>query len=89
MEEKSPRDADGDMICPACGQKMNKPSPDHYPTVAERRTTRTYNTRQEFLDDYYNPDELRPVCYTCNVSHRWENTPTDQLPHWPKPLDPE
>jgi|LakMenEpi03Aug12_release.lakeMendotaPanAssembly.Ray.scaffolds.fasta_scaffold226868_3 hypothetical protein len=84
MKKKAPIDADGDTICPACGRKTDYFSPDHYPTVAERRATGNYDTRKEWLDDYYNPDELRPICPSCNVSHRWENTPTDQLPYWPK-----
>jgi hypothetical protein len=59
-------------------------SPDHYPPWWWRVHNRNHDTRKEWLDDYNNEDEMRPLCRSCNKRHRFENTPTEKLPFYPK-----
>ena len=79
VESRAPVNVAGEMICIGCDNVMQKADLDHYPPVWQRRQTRTYDTRAAFLDDYHNPEELRPLCPSCNRSHRFETTPTDEL----------
>ncbi len=83
VENTAPVNDAGDMICMGCGNVMTRATMDHYPPVWQRRQERTYNTRAEFLDDYNNVTELRPLCLSCNRGHGFETTPTDELPYYP------
>jgi len=84
VEAKASTDESGRKTCWGCGQPMPKIQLDHHPPIWRRVMDRLFNTRQEFLDDYNNVDEMRPLCPTCNMSHRFENTPTEDLPYYPR-----
>jgi len=82
VESQAPLDDSGDMICMGCGKKMQNPTMDHYPPGWKRIQNIIFGSRREVLNEWNNIDRLRPLCLKCNISHRFENIPTEKLPFY-------
>jgi hypothetical protein len=81
MLQQAPVDVEGNSICPGCGNPLTKDNVtrDHYPPLFKRLVSLIFPNRKVFLDNYNTG--IRPLCNTCNSSHKYEDTPTDDLPY--------